>query len=67
DGWPNRTLDVGKIIALSPALTDAQKAPFLTWGPGFFDPRFQYFNGTTIVSQNNNPRCRSSLRRRSAC
>ncbi|MFL5053378.1 MAG: hypothetical protein ACJ8D4_25005 [Xanthobacteraceae bacterium] len=55
DGWPNRTLDVGKIIALSPALTDAQKAPFLTWGPGFFDPRFQYFNGTIIVSQNNNP------------
>ena len=31
DGWPNRTLNVGAIIALSPAITN--KAPFQSWGP----------------------------------
>jgi len=50
DGWPNRTLDVGAIIALSPAVTN--KAPFRSWGPGKFDARFQYFNGTSIVPLN---------------
>jgi hypothetical protein len=47
DGWPNRTLNVGAIIALSPAVTD--KAPFQSWGPGKFDPRFQIFDGTRII------------------
>ena len=28
DGWPNRDLDVGAIIALSPALTASQKAVY---------------------------------------
>src|SRR5215211_4312973 len=32
DGWPNRSLNVGAIIALSPAVTN--KAPFQSWGPG---------------------------------
>ena len=40
DGWPNRTLNVGAIIALSPALTAAQKAVYNSWGPGKYDPRF---------------------------
>ncbi len=40
DGWPNRTLDVGAIVALSPALTPAQKAVYSSWGPGLYDPRF---------------------------
>ena len=40
DGWPNRDLDVGRIVSLSPALTDAQKAVYLSWGPGMYDPRF---------------------------
>ena len=40
DGWPNRTLNVGAIIALSPALTAAQKAVYTSWGPGKYDPRF---------------------------
>jgi cytochrome c5 len=40
DGWPNRDLNPGAIIALSPALTDAQRAVFSSWGPGFYDPRF---------------------------
>jgi hypothetical protein len=39
DGWPNRDLNVGAIIALSPALTAAQKAVFNGWGPGKYDPR----------------------------
>ena len=40
DGWPNRDLDVGRIIALSTALTAPQKAIFTRWGPGKYDPRF---------------------------
>src|SRR5438477_3584290 len=40
DGWPNRDLDPGAIIALSPALTTAQKAVFNSWGHGKYDPRF---------------------------
>jgi mono/diheme cytochrome c family protein len=40
DGWPNRDLDVGAIIALSPALTPAQKSVYGSWGPGMYDPRF---------------------------
>jgi hypothetical protein len=47
DGWPNRSLNVGAIIALSPAIAD--KTQFQSWGPGKFDPRFQYFDGTNIV------------------
>jgi mono/diheme cytochrome c family protein len=40
DGWPNRDLDVGFVIALSPALNDMQKAVFRSWGRGMYDPRF---------------------------
>lgn len=40
DGWPNRDLNVGAIVALSPALTPAQKAVYQSWGPGMYDPRF---------------------------
>ena len=40
DGWPNRDLNVGVIIALSPAVTPAQKAVYTSWGPGKYDPRF---------------------------
>ena len=40
DGWPNRDLDVGKIIALSPALTAEQKGVYNSWGPGKYDPRY---------------------------
>jgi mono/diheme cytochrome c family protein len=39
DGWPNRDLNVGAIIALSPALSAAQKLVFNSWGPGKYDPR----------------------------
>ena len=40
DGWPNRDLDPGAIVALSPALTAAQKTVYNSWGPGMYDPRF---------------------------
>jgi mono/diheme cytochrome c family protein len=40
DGWPNRDLNVGAIIALSPAITAEQKAIYNSWGPGKYDPRY---------------------------
>jgi mono/diheme cytochrome c family protein len=40
DGWPNRDLNVGAIIALSPAITAAQKVVYNSWGKGKYDPRF---------------------------
>ena len=40
DGWPNRDLDVGAIIALSPAVTADQKKVYSAWGPGKYDPRY---------------------------
>lgn len=40
DGWPNRSLNVGAIIASSPAVPDDAKAVYNSWGPGKYDPRF---------------------------
>lgn len=40
DGWANRDLNPGAIIALSPALTQAQKDIYNSWGPGMYDARF---------------------------
>jgi cytochrome c2 len=40
DGHPNRDLNVGAIIALSPAVTPDQKAVYNSWGPGRYDPRY---------------------------
>jgi mono/diheme cytochrome c family protein/cytochrome c5 len=40
DGWPNRDLNPGAIIALSPALNAAMKTVFNSWGKGKYDPRF---------------------------
>ena len=37
DGWPNRDLNVGAIIALSPALSPQQKETLRSWGPGRYD------------------------------
>jgi mono/diheme cytochrome c family protein len=42
DGWPNRELNVGAIIALSPALTAEQQAVYNSWGPGKYDARFNF-------------------------
>lgn len=43
DGWPNRDLNPGAIIALSPAVPDAYKAVYNSWGPGKYDARFNLF------------------------
>jgi mono/diheme cytochrome c family protein len=40
DGFPNRDLDPGLIISLSPSLSDAQREVYESWGPGRYDPRF---------------------------
>jgi mono/diheme cytochrome c family protein len=40
DGWPNTSLNPGAIIALSPALSSAQKAVYNSWGVGRYDPRY---------------------------
>jgi len=40
DGWPNRDLNPGLIISLSPALDQATKDVYASWGPGLYDPRF---------------------------
>jgi mono/diheme cytochrome c family protein len=40
DGWPNRDLNVGAIIALSPVLAADKKTVYLSWGPGKYDPRY---------------------------
>jgi mono/diheme cytochrome c family protein len=50
DGWPNRDLDPGAIIALTPGLpalaeslgvdTETASAALTSWGPGRYDARF---------------------------
>ena len=40
DGWPNLDLNPGAIIALSPAVPEATKAVYTSWGKGKYDPRF---------------------------
>jgi hypothetical protein len=52
DGWANTDLDVGTVVALSPALDAATKAEFRTWGPGKYDPRHHAFDGTNIIPLN---------------
>lgn len=49
DGWPNRDLNVGAIIALSPALTADQKAVYTSWGPGKYDPRYNQDGKNTAL------------------
>ena len=52
DGWANTDLNVGAIVALSPALDDATKAEFRRWGAGKYDPRHHAFDGTNIIPLN---------------
>lgn len=54
DGWANTDLDVGKIVALSPApqLDDETKNEFRMWGPGKYDPRHHAFDGSQFISLN---------------
>ena len=52
DGWPNRDLNVGAIVALSPVLDAGLKAELNGWGPGKYDPRHHIFDGTNIITLN---------------
>jgi hypothetical protein len=56
DGWANRDLNVGAIVALSPVLDEGTKAEFRLWGPGKYDPRHHAFDGINLIPLN-----RSSL------
>lgn len=49
DGWPNRDLNVGAIVALSPVLDDSLKTVFRSWGPGKYDARHHIFDGTSLT------------------
>jgi len=51
DAFPNPDLNPGAIIALSPALTTAQKDVYNSWGPGKYDPRYNQDmkNGPTVI------------------
>ncbi|HWI38396.1 MAG TPA: c-type cytochrome [Burkholderiales bacterium] len=61
DGWPNRDLNVGLIVSLSPNLqpladalgTDVAtvKTILTSWGPGKYDPRLNFDgqNGPTVI------------------
>lgn len=51
DGWPNRDLNPGAIIALSPALSASVKAVYNSWGPGKYDPRYNLDgkNGPQVI------------------
>lgn len=52
DGWSNRDLNVGAIVALSPVLDAGLKAELNAWGPGKYDPRHHIFDGTNIIPIN---------------
>lgn len=51
DGWPNHDLNPGAIIALSSALTPAQKAVYSSWGKGKYDARYNVdgLNGPSVI------------------
>lgn len=51
DGWANRDLNPGAIIALSPAVPANAKAVYNSWGKGKYDPRFNFdgINGPQVI------------------
>ena len=53
DGWANRDLNVGQILALSPfeGFTDELKSEFKEWGPGKYDPRHHAFDGLNLMTR----------------
>ena len=49
DGWPNRDLNVGVIVGLSPSpVIDPFRQEFSQWGPGKYDARHHIFDGTNL-------------------
>ena len=49
DGHANVDLNPGAIVALSPALTAAQKSVYNSWGPGRYDPRYNIDGKNTPI------------------
>jgi hypothetical protein len=49
DGHANIDLNPGAIVALSPALSAAQKSVYNSWGPGHYDPRFNIDGKNTPI------------------
>jgi hypothetical protein len=47
DGAPNTDLQVGKILAMLPVFTDAQKAVLRSWPKGTYDPRMNFDGKST--------------------
>src|SRR5687767_4860866 len=47
DGWPNTDLEVGKILAMLPVYSEAQKATLRSWPKGHYDPRFNFDGKST--------------------
>ena len=50
DGWPNRDLEVGKILAKLPIYSDSQKAVLASWPKGHYDPRFNFDGKSTPLT-----------------
>jgi mono/diheme cytochrome c family protein len=50
DGWPNRDLKVGKILAMLAAFTPEQKAVLRTWPKGHYDPRINFDGKSTPLT-----------------
>jgi hypothetical protein len=49
DGWPNRDLNVGVIVGLSPSRAiDPFRQEFSRWGPGKYDARHHIFDGANL-------------------
>ncbi|MGQ0539925.1 MAG: hypothetical protein ACT4R6_13345 [Gemmatimonadaceae bacterium] len=50
DGWPNRDLEVGKILAMLPIYTEEQKRILRSWPKGHYDPRFNFDGKSTPLT-----------------
>jgi len=50
DGWPNRDLEVGKILAMLPLYTADQKTVLRSWPRGSYDPRFNFDGKSTPLA-----------------
>lgn len=50
DGWPNRDLEVGKILAMLPIYSEAQKQTLRSWPKGTYDPRFNFDGKSTPLT-----------------
>jgi mono/diheme cytochrome c family protein len=47
DGWPNRDLEVGKILSMLRVFTPEQKKILESWPKGTYDPRFNFDGKST--------------------